>query len=223
MRIGYPLTLGTGQPNSFPFNQLFSESVCVTHRNVLNREVDAIVIWGGEDISPSIYNHRVSKFTGASDKMSDRDIVEYGLFQAAVDAGIPIIGVCRGAQLACAASGGSLVQHVSGHAGTPHGVTLADGRNILVNSLHHQMMYPFETEHKLLGWSEKKLSKYYIGQDDVDIDHMHDADTPEPEFVYFPETKALAIQGHPEFMPNTTNDFVQYTLELTQKLMQGEL
>lgn len=223
MRIGFPLTLGTGDTTSYPFNQLFSESVRVTSKNVLQGDVDAVVIWGGEDISPSIYGQRVSKFTGASDRMSDRDLVEYTLFNAAREAGIPIIGICRGAQLACAASGGTLVQHVDGHAGRPHGMITDDGRRIVVNSLHHQMMYPFNTEHRLIGWSENKLSARYIGEHDEEIEHMHFKSTPEPEVVYFPETRALAIQGHPEFIDDVNSPFIQYTLELTQKLMRGEL
>lgn len=219
-RIGYPTTLGTGRETSYPFGQLFDESVEVQPEQVKAGEVDAIVIWGGADISPSIYGHRVSRFTGASENMSYRDLVEHSLVLAALHRGIPIIGVCRGAQLVCAMSGGSLVQHVDGHAGSNHGIITDDGRSIVSNSLHHQMMNPFDVDHRLLAWADGRRSEVYIGQDNVDIPGFEN--NPEPEVVYFPKTNALAIQGHPEFM-NRDTQFVAYSLELTTKLLNGEL
>lgn len=223
MRIGYPRTLGTGSTDSYPFNGVFTESIRVAGKDIRAGAVDALVIWGGEDISPSLYKHRTSSRTWAEDRPSTRDMVEMEVFHAARDVGIPIIGICRGAQLACALSGGSLIQHVNNHTGGNHGVVLDKGGSIKVTSCHHQMMYPFEVEHRMIGVAQTKLSRTYIGQDDEEIEFMHRDSTPEPEIVFFPKTNCLAIQGHPEFVGDMEHEFIKTTLDLTRKLMAKEL
>ena len=71
---------------------------------------DAIVFEGGSDIHPSLYNNpNTDIFVG--DTPSNRDRIELGAFKHAVDQGALVIGVCRGAQLACALAGGKLVQN----------------------------------------------------------------------------------------------------------------
>ena len=110
----------------------------------------------------------------------------------AQELGIPILGVCRGAQLLCALAGGYLIQHVNNHAGRGHLIQTKDGGLMPVNSIHHQMCIPFDTDHELLGWANERLSDIYIDEDStVDIDV-------EPELVYYPKLKGLGIQWHPE-------------------------
>ncbi|MDF3148184.1 gamma-glutamyl-gamma-aminobutyrate hydrolase family protein, partial [Streptomyces sp. T21Q-yed] len=45
-----------------------------------------------------------------------RDAWELALIDAALAAGIPLLGICRGMQLLNVALGGTLVQHIDGHA-----------------------------------------------------------------------------------------------------------
>lgn len=155
---------------------------------------DALVVWGGEDISPSLYNQKVHRMTGATDIPSRRDKIEWGLMQYAIKHGIPIIGVCRGAQMLCAAAGGTLYQHVNNHGvGGGHDAVCDDGSVINVSSLHHQMMNPSNTEHNLIAWSKEIRSDVHLdanGDNNVVI---------EPEYVHFPKIKGHAIQWHPEF------------------------
>ena len=40
---------------------------------------DVLIVWGGEDISPALYNHKVSIQTGAEDYPSRRDTIEWNL------------------------------------------------------------------------------------------------------------------------------------------------
>lgn len=152
-----------------------------------------LIIHGGQDISPSLYNKKVSKLTYAGEKPSRRDQQEWALMQAAKEKGIPIFGICRGAQLMCAMAGGYLVQDVEGHGGNNHQVETNDGVIMNVNSIHHQMQVPFEVDHTLLAWSKKPLSKHYIGEDEPI------AMPCEPEAVFYPGL-GLAIQWHPEGM-----------------------
>ncbi|WP_146065046.1 gamma-glutamyl-gamma-aminobutyrate hydrolase family protein, partial [Streptomyces sp. SM1] len=48
-----------------------------------------------------------------------RDVWELALIGAALDRGVPLLGICRGMQLLNVALGGTLVQHIDGHAGVP--------------------------------------------------------------------------------------------------------
>ncbi len=204
--------MGTGEVE--PFDQVFKQGKLL-HRDPNVDGIDALVIWGGEDISPSLYNEETSKYTGASDTPSYRDRVEVAAAQACIDAGIPIIGVCRGAQLLCALAGGKLIQHVNHHT-RDHFIRTNDGRRIMSSSVHHQMMYPFDVEHELLAWSDVRQSNVYIVGDDSNFETMYDYE--EPEVVWFPKIKGLAIQGHPEFHMNPEIDpFVQYCIELVKK------
>ena len=73
---------------------------------------------------------------------------------------------------------------------------------MITSSLHHQMMYPWEVEHELLAWSNEPLSSHYKG-----ITPEEQAKIPvirgkicEPEVVWFPKIRTLAVQGHPEMM-----------------------
>lgn len=153
---------------------------------------DILIIWGGSDIAPVLYNKPASKWSG-SDGLSSRDRVEWNLMQRAKQIGIPIIGVCRGAQMLCALAGGYLLQHVKGHGGY-HVVETPTGYEFRTNSIHHQMMYPFDVKHEMLASIKTPLSNEHY-----DVDNKVEI-AEEPEFVYFPDVKGFAIQWHPEGM-----------------------
>ena len=75
--------------------------------------LDGLVLQGGADISPLAYGEQPIKPEWAGDSMRDR--FEISLVQAFTDAGKPILGICRGAQLINVALGGSLHQDIPGH------------------------------------------------------------------------------------------------------------
>lgn len=212
--------LGTGKVE--PFDQVFSGEMYVKPDDIREGKIDCLVIWGGQDISPSIYGEEVGPKTYASATPSYRDRVELDVIKAAIDMQIPIIGVCRGAQLLCAVAGGKLVQDVQGH-GRQHKITTIDAKTLTTSSVHHQMMYPFDlpdNEWELIAWSQQPQSESYIG---VNVEAMKDEDgfIVEPEIVYFSKIKGLAIQGHPEFM-DAKCEFVQYCNELVRiYLLEG--
>jgi glutamine amidotransferase PdxT len=216
LKLGH-VGMGTGAVK--PFDQIYKASKLCTKLDDIN-ECDALVIWGGADISPTIYNEPVGPRTGATEQLTRRDMVEVAACNRAIERGIPVLGVCRGAQLLCALAGGKLVQDVQGH-GVTHNVTTDDGRSISTSSMHHQMMYPWDVEHHLIAWSSEPRSKTYEG---VDIMPMWRDDDffVEPEVVWFPKIKGLAIQGHPEFMDEKC-EFVQYCMELTRKYILKEV
>lgn len=180
-----------------PFNHLEgieSTSVATTPEQ-LERNDAALIIWGGADINPAYYGHPMHSTTHPG---GQRDRLEWALMQRAIEKGMPIIAVCRGAQMGCAASGGFLIQNVRGHMGT-HSISTYDGQEHTVNSIHHQMLVPDDTDHELVAWSSDNLAPEYGYMDDKVW--TPPAGWREPEFVYFTKTRIYAIQWHPEMMP----------------------
>ena len=211
--ILYSAIYGGGHPfDELPF---IEKTLAVEHPD----ELDApgiLVIWGGEDISPTLYNKAVSSYTHATHRISRRDAIEAALCKKAIEKDIPIIGVCRGAQLLCALAGGHLIQHVTHHGGR-HMVELKGGGMVMTNSIHHQMMYPFNVEHEMRGWISRHLSGVHVDVSDDGLEFINglDANQPEPEYVYFPKIKGFAIQWHPEGMASTSeaNKFLLKDIE----------
>ncbi|WP_425099435.1 gamma-glutamyl-gamma-aminobutyrate hydrolase family protein [Tropicibacter sp. S64] len=69
--------------------------------------VDGIIIGGGDDIAPELYGGRL----GISARLDRaRDDFERTLAEQAIARGIPVLGICRGAQMLNVALGGTLDQ-----------------------------------------------------------------------------------------------------------------
>ncbi|MEP6953901.1 MAG: gamma-glutamyl-gamma-aminobutyrate hydrolase family protein [Solirubrobacteraceae bacterium] len=114
--------------------------------------LDGICLSGGPDLDPDAY--------GAPDRHAELgpteprlDVFELAVARAADARGLPILGVCRGAQALNVARGGTLHQHIAGHRQTEGGSTpthditvqprtrlagLLRRRELGVNSFHHQ-------------------------------------------------------------------------------------
>ncbi|MDI3418843.1 gamma-glutamyl-gamma-aminobutyrate hydrolase family protein [Streptomyces luteolus] len=76
--------------------------------------VDGLVIAGGEDVEPVRYGAAPEQRSGPPNQA--RDSWELALIDAALASGTPLLGICRGMQLLNVALGGTLVQHLEGHA-----------------------------------------------------------------------------------------------------------
>lgn len=205
-----------------PFNQVF------TYKKDLNngfKDVDCVIFWGGTDIHPSLYDEDAHPHNQVADEPfpSYRDEFEWKAMAYCIAKNIPMIGVCRGAQMGCAKAGGILIQDVKGHASGRHNVRTITGEVFSVTSAHHQMMYPFDVDHEMLAWAAQPLAgKHYEGAKGVSLwEDMRQR--VEPEIVYFPKIRFLAIQGHPEWA-NVTSQFVEYCNELVcTKLLNLEI
>lgn len=198
----------------YPFNHFFPAAKLLTLApGETPPKNSVLLIWGGEDIHPSLYNREnfgssVGKFP------SHRDLCEWEHIKLATQTKIPIIGICRGAQLACAFAGGLIAQDVQGHAGQDHEIETYDNQRMETSSLHHQMMFPYPTEHLMIAWAVTKRSSYYKGLLLEETKRM----TVEPEIVWFPKIRCLALQGHPEFM-ETETEYNQYVKQLCFKFL----
>lgn len=72
--------------------------------------VDALIITGGRDLDPAAYGHDPHPAT--DEPARDRDAWEFALLGAALRRRMPVLGICRGAQVLNVAMGGTLHQHL---------------------------------------------------------------------------------------------------------------
>lgn len=174
---------------------------------------DFVLFTGGEDINPRIYGQKVHPTTHFS---FQRDEYEISLFNQAVARKIPKIGICRGAQLITALSGGELWQNVR-HP-SYHKIKTIYGTELTSNSLHHQMakldkMNP--ADYKLIAWADN-VSK--IKEDGNGV--FSQEGYKEPEMVYFKNTDAFVMQYHPEFAPQS--EFAKFSKTEFEKIYPAE-
>ncbi len=152
-----------------------------------------VVLPGGEDIHPAFYGQIKHKSCGYTNYYRDgRDLY---IVWVAARWGIPIVGICRGAQILNCVSHGSMIQHCDNHTFW-HRIKTFDGRVFEVSSTHHQMMIP-PKDAVHLGWSEPRQStEYYVEEGKIPGPGV------EPEVFYLPKLYALCCQYHPEYMGN---------------------
>jgi putative glutamine amidotransferase len=72
--------------------------------------LDGLMLCGGRDIDPSRYGQSPHEQAEEPDKL--RDSLEEQLLSAAIDADLPFLGICRGAQMLNINRGGTLIQHL---------------------------------------------------------------------------------------------------------------
>ena len=176
------------------FSGLFS-SVALYHNKRQITKDSVILFEGGTDIGVRFYGEKRGERTQLPHYL--RDAYEAEAFYTAMRFGAACIGICRGAQLLTALNNGKIIQDVSNHT-KDHLVTVKDGETFLSTSCHHQMMNPFvlpPEKYEIIGWTATPISNYYLDGNDEQsfIPEI------EPEIVYFPFTKCLCIQGHPEW------------------------
>jgi putative glutamine amidotransferase len=72
--------------------------------------LDGLVITGGRDVDPATYGQAPHAKT--DEPALDRDAWEFALLRGALARGLPVLGICRGAQVLNVALGGTLHQHL---------------------------------------------------------------------------------------------------------------
>ena len=114
-------------------------------------EIGAVVLVGGDDVTPSIYGAEPHVRTVPASP--ERDEYDLALARACVERNHPLLAICRGVQVLNVALGGTLVQHLEDHFDrsryneTVHDVKIEPSsalaaivgvESLPVNSLHHQ-------------------------------------------------------------------------------------
>jgi putative glutamine amidotransferase len=163
------------------------------------RHLDGLVLQGGADVSPQTYSETPTRPEWSGDRA--RDLYELELLHEFVDAGKPVLGICRGCQLINVAFGGSLYQDVatnvpealahvhSDYDAHRHAIVFPPGSSLgrmfpkarrpIVNSIHHQAV--------------KDLGR------DILVEAMSDPDGIVEAIRYQRASFVMGLQWHPEF------------------------
>ena len=200
--VGQDMVLTTSDYISYVYSAgLFPVIVTpLNDKNYINdivKNTDILILSGGEDSVPELYNEKPSKYLGETVKR--RDIFEINLIKAFLNAQKPVFGICRGFQLLNIYFGGTLYQdyreineNLSFHCEQPyqklvHEVNLSScltsvfkTNKIKVNSHHHQFIKKIGKDLKIIAKSPEGI----------------------PEALENKEKKILAVQWHPEMLFN---------------------
>jgi gamma-glutamyl-gamma-aminobutyrate hydrolase PuuD len=168
--------------------------------------MDGLLISGGADIDPRRYGQPAA---GAEDVDDPRDQMEAEAWAAAEARRLPVVGICRGLQAINVFSGGSLLQHVEGHAGPgwgsgpalTHPIRLVSGTRLAtllgpepeieVNAYHHQGILEADLAPDLRAsaWADSSAGPLVEGVEATD-----------GRFV-------IGVQCHPERTESTPAEF----------------
>jgi gamma-glutamyl-gamma-aminobutyrate hydrolase PuuD len=126
--------------------------------------LNGLVFAGGRDLDPGLYDQQPLDETDPPEHRRDR--FELVLMRAAIDAGLPFLGIGRGLHVLNVACGGSLIQHLPAHRRDrvrylPHDVYLSDdsllgrllGAKVQVPAAHHQAPDRLGDGLAVTGWS----------------------------------------------------------------------
>ncbi len=166
--------------------------------------LDGLLLSGGYDVNPLNYfedpNFKLGKI------LNERDDFEIKLINEFENLNKPILGICRGSQILNVAHGGTIYQDISLIKGSfikhdqdafeydgTHRVTIEDssklsrilGKNILVNSYHHQSIKKLGTGFRIAAMSADNV-----------IEAIENVDG----------SFKLGIQWHPEMMFDKNKD-----------------
>ena len=185
-----------GVPLIVPHN-LDEDSLSV----VLDR-LDGVVLSGGGDIDPALFNEDAHPLT--CDLAPDRDRVEVTLARRLVEEDIPFLGICRGIQVLNVALGGSLVQDIPSQvpAALPHSFdrkttpraylahpVKIDPHSQLARIMQREVAQTNSWHHQAIKQVADRLRITAVAPDGV----IEAAEVPGLRF-------AIAVQWHPEWL-----------------------
>lgn len=157
---------------------------------------DAVVIVGGEDISPRFYG-AAGGYPNESRHLEVADAAQLALARRAVERRTPLLGICRGLQVVNVALGGTLVQDLGEHsAHVNRGVPIPE-----VLTTHPVLLEPGSRVSRLLGSAVVDVrSAHHQAVDRLGDGLVVTGRAPDGhvEAIEHAEAPVLAVQWHPE-------------------------
>jgi putative glutamine amidotransferase len=163
----------------------------------LTARVDAVVLAGGEDLDPQGYDGVPHPEATGHDP--ERDAHELALLRWARRRGLPVLGICRGAQLIAVASGGRLVPHLEGPLGQVHTAIHVPARSAEAPR-HRITTNPGSLVRELMGPSSMVNSLHHQAVEAVGTGFRISAraDDGTVEAIESTDGSVLGVQWHPE-------------------------
>jgi len=191
------------------FAEMFVRSRC--HKAATPEEADLVVFSGGPDVDPLLYGETAHHSTRTDVPRDKRDVELYAF---CLKQGIPMLGICRGAQFLHVMNGGKLYQDVDGHYGD-HDMWDIKNKQLVrgISSVHHQLVRDnSDGGMEIIAFSSGKSKTRHINNVDVETGTNRDI-----EAFFYRDTCCIGIQGHPEYRGYAS--FTKWTLDLLNQLV----
>jgi putative glutamine amidotransferase len=162
------------------------------------KHLDGLVLQGGADVSPQSYAQAATRPEWNGDRV--RDMYELELLHEFVEAGKPVLGICRGCQLINVAFGGTLYQDIA--TDVPTAIAHV---NDMYDSNHHALSFPagsslaslLNTQRALVNSIHHQAVKD-VGRD-LSIEAVSGPDNIVEAIRYRKAPFVMGLQWHPEF------------------------
>ena len=163
------------------------------------KHLDGLVLQGGADVSPQTYAEFATRPEWSGDRA--RDMYELELLHEFIEAGKPILGICRGCQLINVAFGGSLYQDIASDV-----PTAIEHVNDLYDSHYHEIHFPpgSSLSSMFQGRSQARVNSIHhqavkeLGRDLV-VEAVSGKDNIVEAIRYRNAKFVMGVQWHPEF------------------------
>ncbi len=170
------------------FAEMFSRARCYNAKTP--EEADLVVFAGGADVNPALYGELPHETTVHDEERDKEDINLYNLCHSL---GIPMFGICRGAQFLAVMNGFKLYQDVDGH-NQNHGIFDRKNKKYLqpVSSVHHQMVISGPGM-EVIAHGHNSKTRWFNDTTKAVGNHQ------DVEAFFIRDTCCIGVQGHPEY------------------------
>lgn len=151
---------------------------------------------GNSDVPSELYNEPKHPNTFPDYGRAKGEQIWYSI---AKREGIPMAGICYGGQFLNVMNGGWLWQDINGHH-KPHYITdYLTGETYIASSSHHQAMRKARHGEILAVAGETTFREWCTKDGHQRFHAVNPAQETDLEVVFYPDTKSLCVQYHPEY------------------------